>query len=80
MIMFALSSQALAFLTSTGKVFYGRPGSSRVTQLDALLLPLNVTELAFDSTGILNAMVTSDQVYTSPQLQGCNDLALSFRV
>ena len=65
MIKFALTSQALAFLTSTGKVFYGRPGSSRVARLDALHLRPNVTELVFDSAGILNAMITSDQVCKS---------------
>ena len=65
MIKFALTSQTLAFLTSTGKVFYGRPGSSRVAQLDVLCLRPNVTELVFDSAGILNAMITSDQVCKS---------------
>lgn len=58
---FALGSQALAFLTNTGRVFYGRPGSARVAQLDGLLVPPNSTELVFDSTGILNTLITSDQ-------------------
>ena len=58
---FALGSQALAFLTSIGRTFYGRPGSARIAQLDGLLVPPNSTDLVFDSTGILNTVITSDQ-------------------
>lgn len=65
MAKFALGSQALAFLTSTGRTFYGRPGSARIAQLDGLLVPPNSTELVFDSTGILNTVITRDQACQS---------------
>ena len=53
---FVVNDGALAFLTSGGSLYYGRPGTSRIMQLGSVLLPPNATELVFCTGGVLNAL------------------------
>ena len=62
---FVFRNDIFAFLTSDGRVFYGRAGSSRIVQLESILLPPNATKLVFDSRGLLNTLIPSNEVATT---------------
>ena len=63
---FKLSEQALAFVTSSGRLFYGQPASRRLMEMQATngisLLDQNASKIVFDHSGQLYMLQIRNQV------------------